>query len=704
MTDLMTEILDFQWVRKGITGKARSASITKELGAVGDADITLPIGDPIVDVLPDPDAANPYEGRFKIYEDDIVKFAGVIDATSVTMNESDATISFSGKHRGIELGFYNTGRVDYLGWPVDRLFRELLRNNIAKKATVESVSSEDELYPAYSALTGDPYKANYWKSEDASTPHELVIDLGDDYDINAVRVMPQWWKDRDTKRFHYHKFTVGVSSDNVSYTTIGSKVSNNPSSGYGHLYESNNNCRYVKLTVTESSDGFARIAQVMIYQDIADIGSDTTFVTPFIENDDSGNVTRSGDTSRPVVAGAFQGDSVITKSFVTQLDSGSASVTQTFRGVSSAVFFTSARAGVSHVNIYVDNVLRVSNLEIPNRRWWFKGYDTIEDVGLLSDAQHTLKVERVDGTPRIDYFNGLYRTSWRPIEDDDPSIGYVGSWSAVEAPYYHNYFSAKGKSGDEMKFEFKGDRIRVKGSKVDDGGTFRAYIDGNLEATVDTSGAGQHKQVLFEWSGSYGDHDLRLEVASGPVYIDRLEGNFIHTLYIRSRYETNLKVLTRLSEILDSYLRFNDDGSVDLLGSVGEPTGFILREGENEGGNLINVSKEHEYSETGSVCLALVNVNGELPIKAMVIDHEALEEIGWKVIKLENSDAADQFLLNRQALTFLRDHRKPQRSYNMSYEGEEIPVGLTARVYAPTADLDGSYHRIGKITTDYESE
>lgn len=703
MTDLMVEVLDFNWVRKGITGRVTSASITDELGQVGEANVVVPADDRITQVLPDPDADNPYEGRFAIYEDGAMVFAGVIDATTVDLDENSNTVSWSGKQRGIQLGFYNTGRVDYIGWNVQELFEELLRNNIAKAATIESVSSEDDFYPGYQALSGDPFKANYWKSADSDAPHTLVIDLGKDASpICAIRVMPQWWKDIDTKEFHWHKFTVEVSTDNSSYSSYGTKNNNNPSSAKGHLYEGDADIRYVKLTVTDSSDGFARIPQIMVYEKIADVGTDTTYVTPFVENDDSGNVSRSGTTTRPVIPGAFQGDSVITRSFVTRLGAGG-SVTQTFRGVSSAVYFTSAKSGgTSHVNIYVDGNLRMSNVAIPGNRYWYKGYDTLDDFGgLLSDTQHTLEVERVDGSPQIDYFSGLYGTSWRPIEDDDSSIGYTGGWSAVENAKYHNYFSAKGTTDDEMHYEFVGDRIRIIGSKPADGGSFNVFIDGSSQGVINTAGSGTYKEVLFDWDGSYGSHRLNIVVTSGPVFIDRLEGNLQHTLYMRSRYEPNLKILIRMSEILDSYCRFNDDGSVDLLGAVGDSSGKTIREGENEGGTLIKSSKEHDYTETGSVCLALVNVNGELPIKAMVIDREAVDEIGWKVVKLENSDAADQFLLNRQALNFLRDHRKPSKSYDISYDGEEIPVGQTVRLYSPSGGLDGSGFRVGKITTEY---
>lgn len=718
MSDLSVEILDQNWSRKGITGSVRRCSITEELGRVGEASGALPIDDPVIQSLPDPDAANPYEGRFRVYEDGSLKFAGVIDATSIQVSADGAAVEFSGKHRGVELGFYNLGRVDYLGWPLPALFRELLRNNIAKNAVLQSVSSESELYGAYQALTGDPFKQNYWKSGTSTPNHTMIIDLGSSVSINAIRVMPIWWADVGTNPpgshwFHYTNFTV-ETSDNPSsgYTTQGTKNDSFPSTSQGHLYETPSTAaRYVRLTVTGSTDGYARIAQLMVYQNIASIGGATTYITPFVENDDSGNMTVTGTTSRPIVPGAFQGDGVITHSAVTRLAVNGA-IQQRFRGTQSAVFFTSHTDGASTAQIHVDGVDK-GQISIPNNKYWFKGYET----DLLTNGVHTLKVTGVSGNVQVDYFNGLYETSWRPIEDDDPSIAYksattavAGGWRPVQAEYYHNFFAVQSKAANnELHYNFVGDRIKIIGEKGPGHGSIQVYIDGILQSTVSLANAtAVHKQTLFDWSGSYATHTLRVvTVNASTAEIDRLEGNFQHTLYLRSRYEPNLKLLTRLSEILDSYLRFNDDGSVDLLGSVGTYGGTIIREGENEGGTIISSNVENDYSETGSAVLALVNVNGELPIKSFVIDKEAVAEIGFKIIRLENSDAADQFLLNRQALQFLREHRKPNRSYNVQFGADghgDLNVGETTKLYAPISKLDGDQFRIGKIVTDYENE
>ena len=711
MTDVLLELLDQNWNRQAVTGNLQHVSITKELGQVGSAEVVLPASDPLVPLLPDPDATNRYEGRFRLYEDGALKFAGVIDATTVSLNENEATVTFGGKHRGIEIGFYNTGRRDFLGWSLPELYRELLRDNIAKSAVLYSVSSEDELYAAYAMVSGDPYKANYWKSTTNVPNHEVIWNLGEQKQIDAIRVMPQWWKDIDTLRFHRHQFVVYTGNSPAGpWTTKGTKSDQNPSSAKGHLYETpGTTAQYVRLVVTGSSDGYARIAQLLIYQDIADIGGDTSYVVPFVENDDSGNTVHGAGVTRPIVPGAFQGDGVVAHSYVTQLDSGTEYITHTFRGVSSGVYFTSHTDGASVARIYIDGGDR-GTVNIPDGRYWYKGYDTIDDLGLLSNGQHTMKVEHVSGTVNVDYYNGLYETSWRPIEDDDPAIGYVGSWEAVQAEYYFNYFAAKSaEANNKMSFAFKGDRIRIMGSKVPGGGSFTAYMDGVSQGTISTANASQvNKTQFYEWTGTYGDHELLIITNdSNPIYFDRLEGNFAHTLYIRARYESNLKVLIRMSEIVDSYLRFNDDGSVDLLGAVGDPSGTVIREGENIGGTIINLNKEHDYTETGSVCLALVNVNGELPIKAMVIDYEAMAEIGYKLIKLENSDAADQFLLNRQALQYLRDHRLPKRSYTVSFPTDEVgelDVGYTTRLYSPTAGLSGESFRAGKLTTEYSTQ
>lgn len=708
--DLVVEILDQDWVKVSGTGEATRVRITEELGQVGSAEVEIPVTDSVNADLPDPDAANPYEGRFRIYEDGEIVFAGVIDAKTRALGSDGSTTTFGGKGRGIELAFVNTGRVDYLGWPLPELFEELLRNNVAKESVLVSVTSQDDLYGAYQMVTGDPFKQNYWKSTSNSPDHTATFDLGAVRSISAIRVFPQWWKDIDTNKFHYHNFTVATSTDGSSWTTRGTQNNNYPSTARGHLFEFGpTDVRYWRITVTGSSDGYARIAQVFVHEDIATIGSDTTYNVPFIENDDSGNVSTTGSVTRPIVPGAFQGDGVITHSYVTKLGSGS-TLTHEFRGTQNAVFFTSHNGGSGVADIYVDDDFR-EQITIPNNKYWFKGYDTADDLGELSNSVHTLRVEHVSGNVQVDYFNGVYTTSWRPIEDDDPSLGYLGSWSSAEAAYFHNFFAAQSTAtGNELFYWFRGDRVRLIGSKGDGFGSLTWSIDSGTNTVVncDTGSTQTNKQTLLDWSGSYGTHRLRVtHSGAGKLLIDRLEGNFAHTMYIRARYETNLKVMERMSEIVDAWLRFNFDGTVDLLGTIGAYGGTALHEGENEGGVIVNASVENDYSETGSAVLAIVNVNGEMPIKAFVIDKEAVAEIGFKVIKLEQSDAADQFLLNRQALQYLRERRKPTRSYDLSFDPDEVGgdllVGETTRLYSPSVGLDGSVrHRIGTMTTEYE--
>lgn len=707
--DLIVEVLDQNWVRKAITNGATSARITEELGAIGDAQVEVPIDDQVGPHLPDPDAANPYEGRFRVYEDADLVFAGVIDAKTMKIGSDGAGIQFEGKQRGIELGFYNTGRVDYMGWFLPELVEELLRNNIARESVLVSVTSQEELYGAYQMTTGDPFKQNYWKTTSSTPTHTATFDLGESRMITGIRVFPQWWKDIDTNRFHYHNYTVDTSVDGTNWTQRANQTGNNyPATIRGNFWEfAPVAARYWRINVTGSSDGYARIAQVMIYQDIAQIGPDTTWNVPFIENDDSGNVSTSGSTTRPIVPGAFQGDGVITHSYVTKLAAGG-SITHTFRGISDAVFFTSHTDGAGVADIYVDNVFR-QQISIPNNKYWYKGYDTVDDIGEMADAVHTLRVEYVSGSVQVDYFNGIYSTSWRPIEADDQSIGYLGSWSEVEGDYFFNFYAAQSEVvGNQMFYWFRGDRVKLMGSKGSGFGSFTWSIDSGTETTVNCSAVTQtNKETLLDWSGSYGTHRLRVtHSAAGKLLLDRLEGNFAHTMYIRARYEPNLKVLQRVSEIADSWLRFNHDGTVDFLGTVGNYGGTTVREGENEGGVIVSANVENDYSETGSAVLAIVNVNGELPIKAFVIDKEAVEEIGFKVIKWEQSDAADQFLLNRQALQYLREKRKPTRSYNLSFDPDQVQgdlvVGDTTQLYAPTVGLNGSNrHRIGHMTKEY---
>lgn len=707
--DLVLEILDSSFNRIALSPNVVEATITEELGAVGDASVTLPMDDPAILFIPDPNSDQSNEGRWRLWDAGTNVFTGVVDQTTRQIND-DNTYTFGGKQRGILLGTRNVGRRDFVGWPIDALFQELLRDNVGKApiATVLSCSSQSDLHPAVSAITGDPIENVYWAAA-TSGSQTMVVDLGLNYTLTGLRVVPPWWDQR------WYKFTIATSTDNASYTTQGTKSDNLPLGDKGEFYSlSDVSARYVRVTVSDSSDAIARLAALFIYVDMATQGADTTFLVPWIENDDSGNVTTSGTTTRPVEQGAFNGDGVIGNSLVTRLASGS-SITHTFRGTSNSVYFTQGTGGgLATANIYVDGALQDS-ITISGSTYQYKGY---EITGLASGV-HTLRVERVTGTPQIDYFTGLFETSYRPIRDDDAAIGYYGVWKIAENVSYTNYVATTSKdSGSSFSYDFKGDKIVLIGTKGPAYGKLDVYIDGVLNSTVDCYNASaQYQQDIFTWSGSYTDHNIRgvlpgTKNASSTDYridVDGLEGNFAHVIYMRSFYENNLRLLTRLSEITNTYLRFNNDGSIDLLGAVGTTSNTIIREGENEGGSIIQAQAENDYQETCSAVLALVKGSNDNPIKAFVIDRNAVARMGLKIRKVENPDANDAYLLTRQAWQELRDHAEPIKRYSVEFDPDEVQddvaVGETTKLYSPQLSLDGTDDlRIGRLVTTYSGD
>jgi hypothetical protein len=169
-------------------------------------------------------------------------------------------------------------------------------------------------------------------------------------------------------------------------------------------------------------------------------------------------------------------------------------------------------------------------------------------------------------------------------------------------------------------------------------------------------------------------------------------------------------MLTRLSEITNSWLSFNHDASVDLLGSVGTTSNTIIREGENEGGTIINAESETDYSETCSAVLALATGGiNDVPIKAFVIDMNAVQQMGIKIRKAENADANDAYLLTRQAWSELQDYKNPVKRWNVTFDPSEIggplEVGDNTILHSDRLNLtDGSQHRVGRIVTEYSQD
>lgn len=699
--EIILEVLDHNWNRKALSRQLVGASITEELGTVGEGSVTIHKDDPVVAYLPNPDALNPYEGRWRLYEDGSVVWAGVIDSTTYNLDET-GNFEFDGKQRGIELSFTNVGRRDFLGWPFQDVFKELLRDNIGKApmASIKAVTSQNPQYPALNAITGDPFEGQMWVA--SGLDQSFTVDLGGQKTIDAIRAIPPWWDNR------WYQFDVYTSTDNSSFTLRHSKTTVTPLTDRGVLIESGFpvTARYVKVQVTDSSDNNSRFASVLVLQNIMASGSNTTLTVPFIENDDSGNITYTGSAVQQNVNGAFAGDGIVGNSTATRLTSGATAVHR-FRGTSNTIYCTQDTDGSAQGEVFVDGVSQ-GTFTVPNNSY----QHAIYTVSGLSNGLHTMALKQTSGDLQLDYFGGEYLSSWRFIREDEPSIAYHGTWEEIVGENHYNFATQRTSAAtSQIYYEFYGDYLQIVGPKSPNHSTdISVVIDGGSPSTISQFNSTLvYKQNVFTWSGSYGSHNIRLTNNQAKyMELDGIRGNFAHSIYMRSAYDHNLAMLTRLSEITASWLKFNFNGTVDLLGSSGDQIGVVLREGENEGGQITNATVNNDYSEVYSAALALVNGPNDLPIKSFVIDKNAVSQFGLKIGRVDNTDSLDAFLLTRQAWQWLQDHKEPRREYDLQYipdaSTEGVEVGDSPRFYAPTVSLSGERLRIGRKTTEWTNE
>jgi len=717
---LAVEILDKDWERLAITSNLTAARTTKELGAVGEGEVTIVGNDKLIESIPiSTDPTSP-EARWQLWEGGTLVFAGLVDDTTRATN-ADGTYSFGGAQRGAELGYVFAGRRDFNGWSLEEAFKEFLRQNAgaAPFATIVSASSYDGArnHPL-NAITGDINPQEQWQSE-VGMPQNLVVDLGQQTDIVGARVVPgylqttpggglsRWW----------HKYQIYTSPDNSTWTLKASKTDEDLLSDRGRLHEFTVTARYVKLTITDAAGDVARIANFSVYRNVATVGSETTFAVPWIENDDSGNTTHLGTVERVQENGAFNGDGVVGNSGVSRIGSGG-SVEHRFIGTSTSVYFTQGtEGGDASASISLDGS-PVATVTLSGNTWQTKGYEVF---GLTLD-DHTLTVEQVSGTPQVDYFSGEYKSSWRRLRHNERLVCYAGSGNTTSHGWSYGYgdFYANGSAhvardaGDTFSIEFVGDAIRLYGAKGPNMGEINVYVDGSLVANVDLSlGAteDEYQQELATWSnvGDFDTHTLTVTTVSPRFHFEYVEGNFAHIIYMESFHDNHMRLLSQLVEMTNTWLRFNDDGSVDLLGVVGDSSGTIIREGENEGGTIIQALVQDDYASTASAVLAIGQDQDGMPIRAFVVDRNLVAKMGMKIAKLDNTSARDAYLLTRQAWQELRDRAVPLSRYEVNYDptevGEDITPGETTILYAPRLYLDGTTdYRVGTITTEWSSD
>jgi hypothetical protein len=109
--------------------------------------------------------------------------------------------------------------------------------------------------------------------------------------------------------------------------------------------------------------------------------------------------------------------------------------------------------------------------------------------------------------------------TWVPIDDDHSAIMYSGSWnfSTTSPGYYLATCHFSNQAGSTARFAFDGTGIRWIGGKNNDHGDAEVYIDGALQAGVNTRATSWlARQVLYEKTGlPNGPHSIRILVKGG---------------------------------------------------------------------------------------------------------------------------------------------------------------------------------------------
>lgn len=109
--------------------------------------------------------------------------------------------------------------------------------------------------------------------------------------------------------------------------------------------------------------------------------------------------------------------------------------------------------------------------------------------------------------------------TWVPIDDNHSAITYSGSWnySTTSQGYYLTTCHFSNQAGSYAQFTFDGTGIRWIGGKNNDHGDAEVYIDGALQAGVNTHAASWlTRQLLYEKKGlPNGRHTIRIAVKGG---------------------------------------------------------------------------------------------------------------------------------------------------------------------------------------------
>ncbi|MFF7989030.1 hypothetical protein ACFZDG_04450 [Kitasatospora xanthocidica] len=146
----------------------------------------------------------------------------------------------------------------------------------------------------------------------------------------------------------------------------------------------------------------------------------------------------------------------------------------------------------------------------------------VYEVSGLPYGQHSVKLTKAGGTYAV--IDG-FRLD-RSINEDDPAIGYSGSW-ATYANRGHGDFNddvrATTENGASVTVPFVGTRIDVRTETNSDQGQVDVYIDGRYRKTIDTYAPSRSaQQSVFTADLPDGYHTLRLVKKSGQyLVVDR---------------------------------------------------------------------------------------------------------------------------------------------------------------------------------------
>jgi len=728
--ELILVICDKDWNEIAATRQIHSFTLDEELGSAENTGVVaISEDDHVAQYIPNVDDEDSEPFRFQLYDGAQIIFAGLGDHTRRMLDE-EGIIEFDGIQRGGELAERNFGRRDMLGWTVEETFRELLRDNIGRApfATASSdalsfyVSGSFADHPPINAITGEQQSSQFYLNTIPLTTENdtFRIDLGEIKHIDAIRVIHEWESGR---WYNWEIWTghPGTPAQGEVITTRHDHTSQEPFGPNGVLVEFDDlsdrtvyiNTYASGATAAERNkgEGGTKIHGVMVYQNLAEPGSETNYSIPWIENDDSGNVEVTNGV-RVLHGGSFPGDNwsntampgvsrFATPQVLRLSGSSTAEATHTFWGTSNAVYFTGPDAGTA--DFYVDGTIRASNVAIPSDSYQYEGFVV---SNLSPSTSHTLRVVKKTGVINIDYFSGEYKGSWRSIQEDDPEVLYWNFSNHRIPTYVHNpgFYGGSAASlnfhggADNLFFRFTGAAVRVITSKGPDGGVCRMTVDDEIvlgpEGTVpgnppslggpnviDTYDTVRtFHELLGEWEGDWGEHTLRIEhLGPSPsrtdgyqsdTDIDQIEGNWAHKVYIRSANDTNLALLQRLAEMTNTYLRLNYDGTADLLPAIGAYKGHIVREGENEGGTMEGGEVEGDWTNAVSAIVAIGRGTADQTLKVVVVDQPALDRLGIKVGKIEERDVVDAYLLVRRAWQALQDSKTPSRNYRMTWRGD----------------------------------